>query len=244
MVIEFGKTYFAKRQAILQDPDLSPEGKKKALKQAFAAARTAYKEAITETDAKLKENNDKLAAFSTGTPPQKPLPQLKGTLKGEDYINDADKAVYKMLGAIGGLLAEQRAVDRMSAIAATVKNSGEMQKKIEQVIAMEPGGQGALLRALPAIQAAVDGKEQAERVSLGLWLDRQVKAAEAAETTPAIAEFFKNQEEERTALDRETPPLLTQKTTLEALWNQIQGTVELEDSYDDPDDAQSFFKNA
>jgi hypothetical protein len=242
MAIEFGKTYYAKRQQILEDRNLSEEGKKAALQQVFQEAKNAHRQALADNEARVKSNREAMAGQTGSKMPQKALPQLPGTLRGEAYISDSDKAIYKLLGSIGGLLAEQRTAERLQAIAVTANSPAELQQKVEQTLVMEPAGQGALLRALPSIQTAIGTMDMADRVATGLWLNELVREAEEAEITPELTQFLTERSEERARLSKESGPLLTERITLDALWEKIKSSAtEIKDSYDDPDNATEMF---
>ena len=225
MEVTFGNRFREKYDAVMQDSHLSAAGKRAAVEKLLAEAERQYRIHIDETTQRLRDQQTSRKMATTIKPPKNTLPQLF-TIFTDDYEDEFQLKMLKAFSTIGALLAEQRVVDRMLAAAALFSDGGQLTRKLQEIIDIEPNSEGALQRATPQILAMAQGWEGADgvmsRATVQTWLVAKIGELEKSNISREQQEFYEQREALEAEAAEKAGAAMLEQMTAQNVWSDLQ----------------------
>lgn len=225
MEVTFGNRFREKHEEIMKNQHLSAAGKRAAVEKLLAEAERQYQVHIDETEQRLRDQQTSRKMATTIKPPKNGLPQLF-TIFTDDHENEFQLKMLKAFSTIGALLAEQRVVDRMLAAAALISDGGQLTRKLQEIIDIEPVSEGALLRATPQIISAISSWEGPEgalsRATVQTWLASKTGELEKSNISPQQREFYAQREALEAEASEKAGAAMLERMTAQNVWSDLQ----------------------
>ena len=225
MEVTFGNRFREKYDAVMKDPHLSAAGKRAAVEKLLAEAERQYQVHIDETEQRLRDQQTSRKMATTIKPPKNGLPQLF-TIFTDDHENEFQLKMLKSLSTIAALLAEQRAVDRLLGAAATISNGGQLTRKLQEILDVEPISEGALQRATPQILAMAQGWEGPDgalsRATVQTWLVAKISELEKSNISREQQEFYAQREALEAEAAEKAGAAMLEQMTAQNVWSDLQ----------------------
>lgn len=225
MEVTFGNRFREKYDAVMKDPHLSAAGKRAAVEKLLAEAERQYRFHLDETEQRLRDQQTSRKMATTIKPPKNGLPQLF-TIFTDDYEDEFQLKMLKAFSTIGALLAEQRVVDRMLAAAAQISDGGQLVRKLQEIIDIEPVSEGALLRATPQILSVASSWEGPDgalsRNTVQTWLASKTGELEKSNISPQQREFYAQREALEAEATEKAGAAMVERMTAQNVWSDLQ----------------------
>ena len=225
MQITFGNRFREKHEEIMKNQHLSAAGKRAAIEKLFAETEHQYQIHIDETTQRLRDQQTSKKMATTIKPPKNKLPQLFSIFT-DDYEGEFQLKMLKSLSTIAALLAEQRVVDRMVGAAATISDGGQLARKLQEIIDIEPNSEFALLRATPQILSVASSWEGPEgalsRATVQTWLASKTGELEKSNISREQQEFYEQREALEAEAAEKAGAALLERMTAQNVWSDLQ----------------------
>ena len=225
MEVTFGNRFREKYDAVMKDPHLSAAGKRAAVEKLLVEAEHQYEIHVAETEQRLRDQQTSRKMSTTIKPPKNSLPQLF-TIFTDDHENEFQLKMLKAFSTIGALLAEQRVVDLMVAAASRISDGGQLTRKLQEIIDIEPNSEGALLRATPQILSVASSWEGPDgalsRNTVQTWLASKTGELEKSNISPQQREFYAQREALEAEASEKAGAAMLERMTAQNVWSDLQ----------------------
>ena len=234
MQVTFGNRFRTKHEEILKDQHLSAAGKRAAIEKLFEETERQYQIHINETTQRLRDQQTSKKMATTIKPPKNKLPELFSIFT-DDYEGKFQLKMLKSLSTIAALLVEQRVVDRMVGAAATISDGGQLTRKLQEILDIEPISEGALQRATPQILAMAQGWAGSEgalsRDTVQTWLVAKIGELEKSNVSREQQSFYEQREALEAEAAEKAGAAMLEQMTAQNVWSDLQAFRPLPGSY-------------